>query len=460
MRLTDQERVSCASFMFKKDARHWWSTVKMTRDVTVMAWADFVREFNQKYYNSAILRAQQDEFMNLKQGSMTVIEAVNKFEQLSRVCPHIMAQVKEERNKYFEAKRSQRKEGTEVQAKDSNRGSRPGGKPNQSTGFKKKGKPTGQGGQSNQPQRRNSQNRPACQKCGRNHQDLIMLSLHDYDVILGMDFLSKYNATIECRHRRVVFRPTESDEFSYVGEGGRSHKVIISSMRARKLLSSGCQGYLATVVDTTHEEKIKPEEIAELNMRQRRWLELVKDYDCEILYHPGKANRVADALSRKTSATLMSIQGLPKLLQRLKKDVANYVAKCLVCQKIKAEHQRPAGVLQPIEIPEWKWEQISMDFVVEVVRLHGVPVSIISDRDSRFTSAFWRSVQRAMGTKLKFIREDLTYKEQPMQILDRKDKALRNKVIPLVKVLWRNHKVEEATWEREDEMRAKYPHLF
>ena len=45
----------------------------------------------------------------------------------------------------------------------------------------------------------------------------------------------------------------------------------------------------------------------------------------------------------------------------MKKDVANYVAKCLVCQKIKAEHQRPAGVLQPIEIPEWKWEQISMD---------------------------------------------------------------------------------------------------
>ena len=58
------------------------------------------------------------------------------------------------------------------------------------------------------------------------------------------------------------------------------------------------------------------------------------------------------------------------------------------------------------------------------------------------------------------VREDLTYQEQPVQILDRKDKALRNKVIPLVKVLWRNHKVEEATWEREDEMRAKYPRLF
>ena len=53
----------------------------------------------------------------------------------------------------------------------------------------------------------------------------------------------------------------------------------------------------------------------ELNMRQRRWLELVKDYDCEILYHPSKANRVANALSRKSTTTLMSIQGLPKLLQ-------------------------------------------------------------------------------------------------------------------------------------------------
>ena len=50
-------------------------------------------------------------------------------------------------------------------------------------------------------------------------------------------------------------------------------------------------------------------------MRQRRWLELVKDYDCEILYHPGKANKVVDALSRKSTTTLMSLQVLPKELQ-------------------------------------------------------------------------------------------------------------------------------------------------
>ena len=58
------------------------------------------------------------------------------------------------------------------------------------------------------------------------------------------------------------------------------------------------------------------------------------------------------------------------------------------------------------------------------------------------------------------IREDFSYEEMPVQILDSKEKMLRTKVIKLVKVLWRNHLVEEATWECEDEMREKYPHLF
>ena len=129
----------------------------------------------------------------------------------------------------------------------------------------------------------------------------------------------------------------------------------------------------------------------------------------------------------------------------MKKDVADYVSKCLTCQKVKAEHRHPAGELQPIELPEWKWDQITMDFVVglprtvegydaiwvvvdrltklahfipikvtysverlaevyitNIIRLHGVPLSIISDRDARFTSQFWRCVQKALGTRLKF----------------------------------------------------------
>ncbi|GJY62745.1 reverse transcriptase domain-containing protein [Tanacetum coccineum] len=127
----------------------------------------------------------------------------------------------------------------------------------------------------------------------------------------------------------------------------------------------------------------------------------------------------------------------------MKKDIAEYVSKCLTCLKVKAEHQRPSGLLQQPEIPVWKWEGIAMDFVTklprtssghdtiwvivdrltksahflpmredykmdrlarlylkEIVSRHGIPISIISDRDSRFTSRFWQSMQEALGTRL------------------------------------------------------------
>ena len=58
------------------------------------------------------------------------------------------------------------------------------------------------------------------------------------------------------------------------------------------------------------------------------------------------------------------------------------------------------------------------------------------------------------------LKDNLTYKEQPMQIVDRGEKILRNKVIPLVKVLWKNHERKAATWEPEAQMRHQYPQLF
>ncbi|GJS61656.1 retrotransposon protein, putative, ty3-gypsy subclass [Tanacetum coccineum] len=203
----------------------------------------------------------------------------------------------------------------------------------------------------------------------------------------------------------------------------------------------------------------------ELNMRQRRWLELLKDYDTNIQYHPGKANVVADALSRKSgmiacfdSIILHDLERLDvelcvrgsggywasmriesNLMLQIKeaqrddgelwaivqnvedgtsrKDVAMFVSKCMTCQQVKIEHQRASGLLQPLEIPVWKWDEISMDFVtglpttqkrhdaiwvVEIVRLHGTPTSIVSDRDPKFTSHFWKGLQKAWGTRLKF----------------------------------------------------------
>ena len=281
----------------------------------------------------------------------------------------------------------------------------------------------------------------------------------------------------------------------------------------------------------------------EINLRQRRWMELIKDYDCMIDYHLGKANVVADALSRKTVQTLRALNAqlslkddgtvVAELIARsdmlnrvleaqkieekiaaiisqigngkkieftvkengvlyykdrvcipdgndfrktileeahsgsfaihpgsikmyldlkmsfwwsgMKRDVSEFVTKCLVCQRVKIEHQVSSGLLQPIRIPKWKWDQITMDFVVglpltwrkhdsvwvivdrltksahflpvrtdysldklvelyikEIVRLHRIPISIISNRDPRFTSRFWAKLKKALGTRLNF----------------------------------------------------------
>ncbi|GJW88304.1 putative reverse transcriptase domain-containing protein [Tanacetum coccineum] len=155
----------------------------------------------------------------------------------------------------------------------------------------------------------------------------------------------------------------------------------------------------------------------ELNMRQRRWIELLSDYDCEIRYHPGKASVVADALSQKEKepirirALVMTVHsnlpdqicnvqlesmkkknvkaenlgrlikqifgGSDKMYQDLKQlywwpnikaNIATHVSKCLTCAKVKAKHQKPSGLLQQPEIPVWKWERITMDFIVGLPR--------------------------------------------------------------------------------------------
>jgi hypothetical protein len=292
----------------------------------------------------------------------------------------------------------------------------------------------------------------------------------------------------------------------------------------------------------------------DLNLRQHRWLELIKDYDLEIHYHPGKANLVADALSRKEHVHSAVVAQLPdeivedfrrlnlgivahtegvtidvestleqeirkgqigdakiqkikdlitkgrgqeftedeqgivwfkdgicvpeidnlretilkeahdsvysiypgstKMYQDLKqkywwygfkRDVVAHVAMCDVCQRVKAEHQRPAGLLHPLKIPEWKWEEIGMDFIVglprrsagydsiwvivdrltkvahfipvkttysgpklaelymaRIVCLHGVPKKIVSDRGSQFTSRYWKKLHESLDTRLNF----------------------------------------------------------
>ena len=90
---------------------------------------------------------------------------------------------------------------------------------------------------------------------------LVILNMHDYNVILGMDFLEKYNATIECQSKKIIFMSPGEVEFEYIGENGRQPKTMISAMKARKLLANGCVGNLANIVDLSREEKLKPEDV-------------------------------------------------------------------------------------------------------------------------------------------------------------------------------------------------------
>ncbi|GJR00355.1 putative reverse transcriptase domain-containing protein [Tanacetum coccineum] len=395
-----------------------------------------------------------------------------------------------------------------------------------------------------------------------------------------------------------------------------------------------CRHYLygtKCVVFTDHKSLQHILDQKELNMRQRRWLELLSDYDYEIRYHPGKINVVADALSQKERIKPLRVRALDltiglnlpvqilnaqvearkeknfrtkylcgmikkleqradgtlclngrslihcrgnlrelimneshkskylihpgsdKMYQDLKKlywwpnmkaEIATYVSKCLTCTKVKSECQKPSCLFVQSVIPVWKWENITMDFVTklpktstgqdiiwviidrltksahflpmmetdlmeklarqymkEVVSRHGVPVLIISDRDSiamergdtlqqtgeaepRYIGPFKilakvgtlayrlelpeqlsrvHSTFQVSNLKKCFVDEiddKLNFIEEPVEIMDREVKRIKQSRIPIVKVRWNSRRGPEFTWEREDQMKKKYPHLF
>ncbi|GJZ30020.1 hypothetical protein Tco_0575067 [Tanacetum coccineum] len=305
-----------------------------------------------------------------------------------------------------------------------------------------------------------------------------------------MRSLKGFGAVLMQRKKVIAYasRQLRKNEENYtthdfgVGSGG-----FASIYWRHYLYSTKC-----TVLQTDHKSLQYILDQKELNMRHRRWIELLSDYDCVSSLSPGKGESckkenigaegfrgegepfevrsdgtkclkgrvwlplfggLRDLIMLESHKSKYSIHpGSDKMYQDLRKlywwpnmkaDIATYVSKCLTCAKVKAEHQKPSGLLQQPEIPVWKWERITMDFITklprtpsgydsiwvivdrltksahfipmnekykmekltrlylkEIVCRHGVPVSIISDRDPRFASRFWRSLQKYLGTNL------------------------------------------------------------
>ncbi|GJR81741.1 putative reverse transcriptase domain-containing protein [Tanacetum coccineum] len=208
-------------------------------------------------------------------------------------------------------------------------------------------------------------------------------------------------------------------------------QILKAQTEARKPKNLKAEDVGGMLVETSREsenprkEKLEPRAYGTLCLNNRSWLPCFGDLRTLIMHESYKSKYYVHSGFDKMYQDMKKLYWWPNM----KTDIATYVSKCLTCLKVKAEHQKPSGLLVQYEIPQWKWDNITMDFITkiprtssgydtiwviidrltksayflpmresdsmdklkrlymkELVTRHGILVSIICDRDGRFTS--------------------------------------------------------------------------
>ncbi|KAK1424208.1 hypothetical protein QVD17_19529 [Tagetes erecta] len=213
-------------------------------------------------------------------------------------------------------------------------------------------------------------------------------------------------------------------------------------------------------------------------MRQRRWVELLNDYDCDIRYHPGKANVVADALSRKEREK--NLRETTDKVSQVRKRLEAAASR----QKSYADNRRKPLEFQVgdrvfLKVSPWKGVarfgnqgKLSPRYIgpFEILKRIG-PVAYRLKLPSELSNVHdvfhVSNLKKCLSDETLVIPPDevrvddkLHFVEKPVEVMDSKVQKLRRSRIKLVKVRWNSKRGPEYTWEREDQMKQKYPYLF